>query len=253
MDPIPALAALTGLTETSVAAGFLLFLRISAMMAVLPGLGEAAVPSRVRIGATLALTALAIPVAEVAPPPPGVAVFGAEIIAGLLLGLMLRLMVHALQIAGAIAASATSLSQMFGGLTPDPQPAVGNALVLGGLALLVAAGLHVDAVRMVALSYRVLPPGLVPPAGDVAAWGLGHVDDVFALGLALAMPFAVGAVLYNVALGFINRALPQMMVAFVGAPFLSGAGLAVLALTAPAMLALWLQAVQGHLAAPLSP
>jgi flagellar biosynthesis protein FliR len=253
MEVLPALATLTGLSPQAIHAGFLVFLRVSAMMAVLPGLGEATVPIRVRIAATLALSVLAAPLAQIAPPPPGPAVLAAEILSGLLLGLMLRLMVHGLQVAGAVAASATSLSQMLGGITPDPQPAIGNALVLGGIALLMAAGLHLDAVRMIALSYRILPPGLVPPAGDVAGWGVAHAGQVFALGFTLALPFAAGALLYNLALGFINRALPQMMVAFVGAPFLAAASLGLLALTAPVILTHWLVVVQRHLAAPLAP
>ena len=40
----------------------------------------------------------------------------------------------------------------------------------------------------------------------------------FALALSLAAPFVIASLLYNVALGVINKAMPQLMVAFVGAP-----------------------------------
>ena len=56
------------------------------------------------------------------------------------------------------------------------------------------------------------------PGQDVAEWGVARVGAAFALALGLAAPFVIAAVLYNLALGVINKAMPQLMVALVGAP-----------------------------------
>jgi len=45
--------------------------------------------------------------------------------------------------------------------------------------------------------------------------------------------------LYNICLGFINKALPSLMVAFVGAPFMVGAGTMLLALSIAGLLIAW--------------
>ena len=51
-------------------------------------------------------------------------------------------------------------------------------------------------------------------------------------------------------LGVINRAMPALMVSFVGAPALTAAGLALMAVMAPLALSVWSQALQTFLAAP---
>ena len=58
----------------------------------------------------------------------------------------------------------------------------------------------------------------------------------------IAAPFVIGSLLYNVALGIINRAMPQLMVAFIGAPALTWGGLALFAVAAPLILSVWLAA-----------
>ena len=58
-------------------------------------------------------------------------------------------------------------------------------------------------------------------------------------GFSLAAPFVIMGFAYNVALGAINRAMPQLMVAFVGAPAITAAGLLVLMLAAPVILHFW--------------
>jgi flagellar biosynthesis protein FliR len=55
----------------------------------------------------------------------------------------------------------------------------------------------------------------------------------------LAAPFFVISFLYNVALGVINRAMPQLMVAFVGAPAITFGALVLLLLAVPAGLVIW--------------
>ena len=52
-------------------------------------------------------------------------------------------------------------------------------------------------------------------------------------------------------LGVINRAMPQLMVAFVGAPAITAAGLLLLALAAPILLDIWAGWMRGVMRNPL--
>ena len=247
------LAELAEIGQDMALAFFLVFLRIGAALSLMPAFGEQTVPQRVRLVLALAFTAVITPaVAPALTPGPVAAAIAAEVVAGLLIGIGLRLMVIALQIAGTIAAQAASLTQVFGGLGAEPQPAMANLFVVAGLALAVMAGLHVRAAELVILSYDLLPPGRLPGPGDVAEWGLDRIVRVFALGFSLAAPFVIASVLYNAALGVINKAMPQLMVFFVGAPALTLGGLVLLALTTPLRLGVWTQALSDHLAAPFS-
>ena len=216
------LAELSGIGQDVAWAFFLVFLRVGAALSVLPAFGEQTVPQRVRLVVALAFTAIVTPaVAPALTPGPVAAAIAAEVVAGLLIGIGLRLMVIALQIAGTIAAQAASLTQVFGGLNAEPQPAMGNLFVMAGLALAVMAGLHVKAAELLILSYDLLPPGRLPGPSDIADWGLDRIARAFALGFSLSAPFVIASVLYNAALGIINKAMPQLMVSFVGAPALT--------------------------------
>lgn len=251
-DIITALTELAGLGQEAMWAAFLVLMRVGAAMAVLPAFGEQAVPQRVRLVLALAFTAVVAPavspdLADLTVGPTPVLV---EVLAGLAIGIALRLFILALQIAAAIIAQATSLAQMFGGMGPEPQPAVGHLLTMAGLALAVAAGLHVRAAELLILSYDVMPAGRLPSAADMSDWGLAQVSRAFALGLTLAAPFLIAGTLYNLAMGVINRAMPMLMVSFLGAPALSLGGLALLAIAAPLALAIWSQALNGFFSEP---
>ncbi len=236
--------------------GFIVFLRVGAAMALLPAFGEQSIPVRVRIALTIAFSLVVTPAVssdldEVTAVDRVLAPYLiAEPMIGLVFGLILRLFVIALQIAGTIIAQATSLAQLFGGSTGEPQPAVGHLLIMGGLALAVMSGLHVDIARALIETYQIFPPGHVPVAADVRSWGLDGVVHSFALAFSLAAPFVVAALVYNVALGAINRAMPQLMVAFVGAPALTAGGLVVLAIAIPTALLIWHGALQDVMAQP---
>lgn len=236
------------------AAGFMVFVRVGAAFAVLPAFGERLVPARIRLMAALAMTAVVAPAVTVPPLPPdpgALALYlAAETGIGLAMGMALRLMVMALQVAGTIAAQATSLAQFFGGAGAEPQPAIAQVLMLAGLAILALSGLPERAAEYLVLSYDLLPAGAAPDPGALARWGIGQVAQAFGLGFTLAAPFVIGAVLYNLALGAINRAMPTLMVAFVGAPAVTLGGLALLALAAPVMLSVWWGAAAHLLADP---
>lgn len=252
-EMITLITQLTGLGQNLLWVGFLVFLRVSAAMALLPAFGEQAVPQRVKLVLALMFTAVVAPAvnSEVALVKFGsVTPFVTEIISGVIIGVGLRFFIYTLQIAAAIIAQATTISQLFAGTGPDPQPAIGNILVMAGISLALANGLHLRVTELLIVSYNLLPTGQFPGASDMADWGLHQVRRAFSLGFSLAAPFVVASFIYNVAIGVINRAMPSLMVSFIGAPALAAGGLLLFAVAAPILLSVWLTALDAYYMAP---
>lgn len=250
------LAALLDLTEEVLWLHFIVFLRVGAAISLFPGFGEQSVPIRIKLGLALMMTMIIAPAVSPAllpfagdPPPLGLIVL-TEAVVGLLIGMGIRLFVMALQTAGTIAAQSTSLSQILGTQGIEPIPAMGHILTLGGITLAMILGLHVRLAELVILTYTLFPAAQFPDASSVSVWGMAQVANAFALAFTLAAPFVIVSVLYNLTLGIINRAMPQMMVVFVGAPVITGAGIAILLVMAPTMLTLWAEALGGFMANP---
>lgn len=235
----------------------LVFLRVGAAMALLPAFGDRLVPARIRLGLALALTAVVVPsvASEIAAPDGVVGDYTLFLVAetanGLALGIVLRLFILALEMAGGLAAQSGSLSQMFG-TSGEPMPAMAHLLVMAGLALAVLSGLHVQIARALILSYTALPAGQFPAAALMRDWGVAQVGVAFALTFSLAAPFVIAGLIYNVALGLINRAMPMLMVSFVGAPALTAGTLILMAVSAPLILSAWQWAFAAHLSDPFT-
>ena len=245
---IDQLTALLSLSQGLLWSGFVVLLRVGAMIAVLPVFGEQTIPVRIRLALALALCMIVTP--AIAPqigemPNDVLQVFPLllpEAITGLFFGLLLRFFVLALQIAGSIAAQSTSLSQIFGGSAgSDPQPAIGHVLVVSGLALAAMMGLHVTFASYILATYNIVPVGTFMDTTIVADLGVNAVGRTFSLGFVLAGPFVIASLIYNETLGVINRAMPQLMVSFVGAPAITAGGLLLLFLTAPLLLSIWIE------------
>ena len=252
-----ALEALIPFLNSAMWQGFIVFVRVAAITSMLPGFGEQSVPARVKLVLALSFTlvvspAVSIPQSSLDLGITSLLIFS-EILSGLAIGIGLRLFILALQTAGSIAAQSTSLSQVLGGAAVDPLPAMGYILVVAGLALAAMAGLHIKAAQLVIISYDFLPVGRFVDASQISEWGVNQVAYAFSLAFTLAAPFIILSVLYNFALGAINRAMPQLMVAFVGAPVITLGGLALLFVAAPYMLTVWITAMDRFMANPFGP
>lgn len=252
------MTALSDLAGPWLWAGFAVLLRVGPVIALAPVFGEQAVPMRLRLAVALAFTLVLLPAVAPQVPLPAdpaacLAFVGAEVLAGLIFGLALRLLVLALLTAGSIVAQSISLAQIAGGgVAAEPAPAVGHLLLIGGLALAATAGLHVKIASYLLVSYDLLPAGRFPGPETVITAGLAVTGRSLSLGLSLAMPFVAGALLYNILLGVINRAMPQMMITFVGAPLLVAGSLGLMVVTMPLLIGLWAEALDGFLAAPFA-
>ncbi|MFQ1700446.1 flagellar biosynthetic protein FliR [Loktanella agnita] len=254
---IAALLPLLPLSQTALWTGCAVFIRLATLLAVLPAFGDQPVPMRIRLVLAVMFTLVVAPAIapSIGPIPDNplqfAAVLAPEVVTGLFFGLFLRFFILTLQIAGSIAAQSTSLSQIFGGTAGvDPQPAIGHMLVVSGTALAALSGLHVQAASYMIHSYTLAPfaTGLQPQT--VATAGVAEVTRCFGLAFTLAAPFLIASLIYNVVLGVINRAMPQLMVSFVGAPAITAGGILLLLLTAPIMLGIWMATFSGFMAAP---
>ena len=249
MPPLSELFDALGVPLAGVAVAFL---RVSGVMLLLPGFGDRAIPARVRLVAGLSVAAVIGPLIAVPPglDPRAPGTILAEVGIGVLLGGAVRIVAQALTIAGTIAAQSASLGQLLGVPSAEPSPALGQILRLGGIALLMASGMHLMVIDLLVRSYDVLPAGLAPAGGDVGAMGVARVAHGFALALGLALPFLIASLLYNMTLGVVSKAMPQLMVSLVGAPAIVWVAMALLAAGAPFVLTAWMQEAVAVLADP---
>ncbi|MEQ9692750.1 flagellar biosynthetic protein FliR [Shimia sp. SDUM112013] len=241
--------------ENSMLLAYFVFVRVGAIVALSPGFGEQAIPVRVKLTISVLLTLVVTPMVEPLQSanldPVRFTIFTlSEATVGLILGVFLRVLVFALQIAGSIAAQATSLSQLLGGGGVEPNSAMGQILMLGGITLAMIMGLPEYLVIYISNSYSAFPIGAFPDPSGVAELGVERMAAGFSLAFQLAAPFLAISILYNLTLGAINRAMPQLMVVFVGAPAILLGTLVVLSLIASLILWVWWQNFERFLSFP---
>jgi len=234
---------------------FLVFARLGAAFAVLPGFAEASIPARVRLLVAGAVTLVIAPVVAggLPPLPPEPAqlmlLVGLESATGIFLGLISRMMLAAAHVAGMIIGFQTSLANAFAFDPATHQQGVITAAWMSLLAVVIlfAADLHHVLLRALADSYEVFPAGRAIDVGEFASAASQLVARSFSLGLRMAMPFLVYAVVLFVALGLMQRLMPQMQVFFISMPLQVMLGLALLAFTTSVAMTVFVEDIEATL------
>jgi flagellar biosynthetic protein FliR len=232
----------------------LLFARIGAMIMLLPGFGEPAIPARIRLGFALVLAIALAPALADRLPEPATSAWGmalqvsSETLIGVLLGGAARLLMSALATAGQ--AIGLEIGIAFA-QTADPTQTQSGQLVavfLGvmGLALIFATGLDHMFLQGIAGSYEVLAPGAAPPVGDAAQLALEATATSFRVGFQIAMPVIAAGLIFRVGLGVLARLIPQIQVFFVALPLQIMGGLVVFALGLSTGMLIWLDSLERY-------
>jgi flagellar biosynthetic protein FliR len=240
---IEALSPLTGLAPDMIHHAFVVFLRIGAVMALVPAFGEAMIPARIRL--VLGLSFTVITLTAIAPPALPLreiplSLWLREVAIGLSMGFALRLTVLAILTGTAAIAQSVALSQLFGAPVGEPSAVIGNIVSLAALALTVSMGLHVRLAELFIRSYATIPiDRALDLKGFLVTWNIAAISRSFAFGLSIAAPFVVGALLFNLALGIANRALAALQVAMIATPAQIMLGMLALAAVMPFALSLW--------------
>ncbi len=253
MDLFTSISALANSNFSQIAVIAAIFTRISAFIFFLPGLGEQTISMRVRLMAALAITAVIVPavIGRVTPPETVSAaalMIAAEAVAGALIGFSIRITIFAMQTAGSIISQSLSLAQLFNsGIDQQPETQVSMLLTFAAIVLAVTSGLHFQSISVLIMTYQYMPLGVFPGAGETGEWASERTALSFAAAVSLALPFVALGFVYNMAIGAANRAMPQLMVAFVGIPVITLMGLILLALSAPVILDAWISMVDDTL------
>lgn len=231
---------------------FLIFTRVGTAFMLMPGIGDSYVPIRVRLLFAGAVSVALMPLIGTMLPrvPAGFMVFavllGKESLIGFFLGSVARLMLSALDTAGMLIAQNLGLANAFV-LNPALQTQgslTGSLMSMLGVVLIFVTDLDHLVLRAIVSSYQVFPPGGPLMAGDMAAAFTRAVADTFRIGIEMAAPFLLVAIVFFIGLGLVARLMPQMQVFFLATPVQMLGGFVLFALTLSAGMLYWLKAFQ---------
>lgn len=231
----------------------LVFARVGAIVMLIPGFGEAAVPPRIRLAFAFILTLVLFPLAApqvAAIPPASSGLAGAvikELLIGLMIGGLLRLFLASLAVAGEAVSLQTTLSfaQTANPLQGAQNTSLGAFLGVLGITLIFATDLHHSFIGAIARSYTLFPPSRAVPVADASDLAVRTVGEAFALGVQLAAPVIVLSLVLNLAAGLIGRLMPQFQIFFVVTPLNVLIGLSVFALSLGLIGLVWIDRYEG--------
>ncbi|MCO6051070.1 flagellar type III secretion system protein FliR [Mesorhizobium sp. RP14(2022)] len=239
---------MNGEAERLVIAVFLAFCRIGACFLVMPGTSSVRVPTQVRLFVALAATfaifahlsdsLLPVATRNMTVLVPAIA---GELMVGGLIGLLARLYVMALQFMGTAIANLVGYGAAGGAAVEEPesQSPLASLISFSALLLLFVFDFHHEVVRALVESYRMVPVGAAFDARAALTDVTDTLSEAFQVTLRLGSPFVAYAILVNLAIGFINKLVPQIPVYFISQPFTIAGGLVLLYLGAGTLLSLF--------------
>lgn len=190
------------------------------------GYGESYVSMRIRLAAAVMFPVAVAPVIE--PHLPSSALQGSdlalfaikEISIGFFIGIMSRGMIFLLEKAGSVISQTISLAQMLGNATA-PMPVISHILTTTGIAILYSTSLADQMFYGFVISFDLQ----LPTWPEMTAFMAGKISElmnfIFNHGVVLATGFMSLMFVYYLFIGFINKAMPQFMVSFIGIPFVA--------------------------------
>ena len=196
---------------------FVVFVRVGALLAVLPGFAMSNIPVRVRVALALVISLVTGPIATGATPPGDhrlVSAIGGELGVGLVLGFVCRLMVNAIEVAGALITTDIGLqmSSAFSPLTNGATTVPTTLLQWLGLILIFALNLHHWMIAAVVRSYALVPIGGFRVSETLAMDLIRRSGAIFAIGVEIAAPLMAVSFVITIVFALLNRAVPALNV-----------------------------------------
>lgn len=224
--------------------GALIFTRMIAFLSFTPGFSDHAVNPRIRILLALLLAYLTAPVISPLLPKTSwegdtfLFLLGIEFAIGFFMALLIKLLFLGLDTAGTLIGMQMSLSNALGAnpTSGSQVPLPGTFLGLTVMVLMFTLDLHHYFLKNLVDSYTVFQPGVLPPLQDMGESILGVIAYTFKLAIQISAPFIIGGLLISLAMGLINRLMPQVQIFFIMMPLQILLGLILFTMTLKPMI-----------------
>lgn len=216
-----------------------LLCRVGAMLLAMPLFGGPGVPQHVKVGLGAFVAAILFPTIVATEAPPHLLglllVVLQELAVGLTMGFIVTLFFLGLQLAGQLMdvpigfGMVNVLDPHFGGQIPI----LGQFQNVLAVLIYFTINGHHGLLRALADSYNYIPVGAVVWHDSLGAFFVDTVAATFLLGVRIGVPVMAAAFLTDVALGIVNRAVPQINVFITGYPIKIAVGLFTLIVALP--------------------
>lgn len=213
--------------------------RVSAMVAAAPVYGTRSVPTKVKVMTALAITSVLVPLLP-APQidvfsPLSVLIIAQQILIGLIIGFAVQLVFSAVITGGQIVAMQMGLGFS---LMVDPQngaqsPVLSQFYIVMVMLIYLSIDGHLVLIEVLVESFKTMPisaQGLI--ADDfmqIVRWGA----NIFAGGLAIALPAIASLLVVNISFGVMTRSAPQLNIFAIGFPITMMLGFTLVMITLP--------------------
>lgn len=235
--------------EGTVLALFAAFCRIGACIMTMPGFSTARISVQIRLFTAVAIAMAVLPIMwnDIYPQIAGKAgatyiyLIATETVIGAVIGLIARFYVLGLQFTG------TVITMMIGFNAPPTADVLEDTaenqlttmITFTGLMILFMLDFHHVILASVVDSYKAMPIGGGFDQQGVLITLTNTLETTFYIMLRLASPFIIYGMLFNVAVGMVNKLAPQIPLYFISTPYLIMGGMFLLYLGIAAMLRLF--------------
>lgn len=217
--------------------------RVAGLVIAGPVTGTKSVPAQIRLMMTLAITLVIVPMLPPHPPVDLISfqslfIIVQQVLIGILLGFTVQLVFSAVITGGQIIAMQMGLGFS---VMVDPQnggqaPVLSQFYVMMVILVYLALNGHLILIEVLVDSFRTLPIGAdgltMLSFRDVAYRG----SQLFAGGLAIALPAVASLLVVNLSFGIMTRAAPQLNLFAIGFPVTMLLGFVLIFITLPSVI-----------------
>lgn len=234
---------------------FFLFLRIGAILIMIPVIGERTVPLGVKGGLAILISLLLFPTVQAKLPDLHseseaeifvlVIAMCSEVLIGILIGFASKIIFAGIQFAGEMIGIQVGFSivNVIDPMSSAQVSIISGFLNLVALLIYLAVDAHHTFITAIADSYRFVSPFAYHFSGSLMQHVLAFSKELFVTAIKISAPIMAVLFFTNVALGVVARTVPQINIFIVGFPLQIAVGLTIFGLMSP----FFVKVVQGAL------